>query len=245
MIRLRGTGKRPIRLSELLERYPDVMPDPGLVYGIQAPTVPGPPLLDPQATQDANAAVVARAMQTVARLNDIRVGKPSPALKRLASNAVPFFLKGQIAPLAWIAFSYDTWAYARKNAGTIGGWSSTPSEQIVRSRKLPRLPPTAWILQPKRFAAKASFFGWYDEKFRTRPMLRSKALNSLLKRFDHMISDLQSVRVEDVTRDFVIEAVECSFPDDDFRRMISAARKDCARMRQKLLDQIDEGVWIW
>lgn len=246
MIRLRGTGKRPIRVSELLEHYADVFPDPGLVYAIQAPVVPGPPLLDPEASQDANVRPVLAAMRTVAGLHGVRCTRATPPkLRTLAYNAVPFMLAGNIAPLAWVAFSYDTWAYARANAGSLGGWSSTPSEQIARSSKLPKSPPMAWILSAKRFAARASFFGWYEERFRTRPVLRSRALTSLLKRYDHMLADIQSIPVDNVTREFVVEAVECNFPDDDFRRMVSAARKECYRMRQKLIDQIDDGVWVW
>jgi hypothetical protein len=245
MLRIHGTGKRPIRVSELMEHYEDVFPDPSEVYGIQAPCIPGPPLLDPAETQERNAAVVRRALRTVGSLHRPMGSRTTPQVAALTFNAVPYMLKGSIAPLAWVAFSYDTWTYARKNAGTLGGWSSTPSQNVARASKMPALPPVAWIFSTKRFAAKASFFGWYEEKFRTRPVLRSKALRSLINRYDAMLRDIQAIPVETVTREFVIEAVDCSFPDDTFRKMVRSARKECDLMREKLNNQIEEGVWIW
>ena len=187
---------------------------------------PGPPKLDPDEPDRARALLLVRLYRACA---ERRFKKPSFPLGRVDVQKSKHYaailecaralLDHDVAPAAWVAFSFDVW---RDHSSAEGA---------------KKAPPLRWVFSASRVSERAGWFASEESSYCGGRAKFGPSHNELIRR--HAAMRAESARTSPQ------EAAAKYFPDGLFERLVAEARVESRREQARLREAVARGEWIW
>lgn len=221
-----------LRLRELGRRVLPPEPtqsQPGALGYIAPLVVPEPQRLSPGLTEPERVERLAAAYRAVLYR---RHGLRSRYLTRSRADGHPHYprlvqlaralLEGNVAPLAWVLFSFDRWLLSPL------GEQGHP-------------PKSGWVWSPKRWKDQKQQEALAEARYDA-PEYRSSPLAATLYT-DWRMMWVELIQKAPETREQLLEVVERAFPGETWERRLAAARRQTREMQQKIDEEISQGGW--
>lgn len=193
--------------------------------------IPAPKLLQPEMTPQQRVKCLATAYRAVLKRRygitstymlgsaALEAHKDYPKLEALGAQ----MLEAQVAPLAWVLFSFDIWTH-------------TPLGEGKRTS-----PPTKWVWSKKRWKEQQERF--QEERYHSVEARCAPEAQSLWTDWRCMWLDLMQSAPS--TRDAVAAIVDRWFPGETFETRLQRARSQTWAHQARVDREVAEGGWPW
>jgi len=200
--------------------------------------IPAPPQLDPDADEVAWFRAIAKTYTRAYNDRYRQFGNESYTFSRVMRNprksryyklvveAARKFIKHEIPPASWIAFSFDVWhEYG-------GGRDEDDS------------PPVSWIFSRERVEKRWGWFYAESSRYRGGRILLTNFHKELIHRYDQMRSALSQLPVSasDATINVTVQQF---FPDDLYEFLLEKSNAAARKVCEKLNESLRAGDWLW
>lgn len=145
--------------------------------------------------------------------------KDYPKLEALSA----LMLEANVAPLAWVLFSFDAWTH-------------TPMGEGKRTS-----PPAKWVWSKKRWKDQQDRF--QEERYQSVEVRCSATATQLW--IDWRVMWLELMQVAPMTRDGVAEIVDRWFPGESFEERLTRARTQTWEDQARVDREVAAGGWPW
>lgn len=195
---------------------------------------PAAPKLQQNATAKENAAMLRDAYSSAAHVLLRRAGIKTarrPVLHvlkthRMMASAAHAMLDSDVAPIAWVTWSFARWNKQRKEDG-----------------RPPEAPPARWVFNPVRIKSQHGFFKQeIPSQMSGRHVLFTPLLQRL--RWDHgaMINHLR--KYPDLTPELARRVAAAYFPDG-FEEALNATMTEHKQIQETMTEEARGGAYVW
>jgi hypothetical protein len=207
--------------------FPGV-PGPLRVHEIARCVVPNPPLLDPRASPEQHARILARWYTGIAERRTGKTcwsfrGKPLERSRYFGAlqSAAKAMVEHEIAPAAWIAWSFDVWEHREKD----------------------KLPPPSMVFSAKRIEERRGWFRSCAVDYSGGQQVYVPAARELMQRQAQMRNALARERPRNT--EAVLAVVAKYFPIRLRERLIHDAKQQAEAEQERMTVAVAEGKWVW
>jgi hypothetical protein len=210
-----------------VERHPDLPPAPR-VYDIAPCIVPDPPMLDSEESAERHAQLLANWYSGAV---EQATGKKcwafarGPACKskhfKTLKAAARLFIEHDIAPAAWIAFSFSVWEQHSDDAE----------------------PPIGWVFGASRIEERRGWFHSVASRYGGGVQMYVPAAMELMRA--HVALRLAVRRARPMTSEELVAIVERMLPLQKREALARKASAEAEQKRAELACDIANGKWVW
>lgn len=149
----------------------------------------------------------------------------------LLADSTGLFVEQEIAPAAWLAFSFDVWE----------SYSEKPKRRNGKTRKPP---PLKWVFERSRFEERS---GWFRNALGSMTLggqvIFVQSYRELMRR--HAAMRFALLKLSAPTNAEVSLVVDCYFPNGLYSELVSKAETESAKLRERFALRAARGEWLW